>query len=470
MDIIVAGAGAGKTSSMARMVLDRYKGVTDGKIIYVIAYTNAAKDSIRKKIVELHGSIPNQVFIETSHAFLIREIIFPFNHLLFDQQFIQVSQYKLSDNPRYKAIKIKDLEANKIIHVEKVTERAKWIVCKKTRDKKITREKREKILGIISRYLDSVFIDEAQDIDEHFAEIIKMLDSKGIKMYLVGDPKQDLRGRSIFKEIVYTYKHRTEFIANNHRCPILHVNLANQYILEEERQIPQTSELGLVSFEFESQVSKDDFINPNNWDYVYIYKKNERFQTHVYDEGKEQNINYELKLLVGKSKVKKHEVDKTVYLLNKIIFDTLDQTNSNIPIFKIVEKHLDIKLEPQDMGKLGGALNLLREVPTGGEILVNSIDSIKGLEGDRCLFVLTTDLAAYLFKEKSDQNKMLNYLYVALTRAKKEIVFLITLEVESKYGKDALIEKFTEISVDRFMGTTTITVVSDKEAELVLHS
>ena len=53
----------------------------------------------------------------------------------FDQQFIQVSQYKLSDNPRYKAIKIKDLEANKIIHVEKVTERAKWIVCKKTRDK-----------------------------------------------------------------------------------------------------------------------------------------------------------------------------------------------------------------------------------------------------------------------------------------------------------------------------------------------
>ena len=59
-----------------------------------------------------------------------------------------------------------------------------------------------------------------------------------------------------------------------------------------------------MSFEFESQVSKDDFINPNNWDYVYIYKKNERFQTHVYDEGKEQNINYELKLLVGKSKVK----------------------------------------------------------------------------------------------------------------------------------------------------------------------
>ena len=64
---------------------------------------------------------------------------------------------------------------------------------------------------------------------------------------------------------------------------------------------------------------------------------------------------------------------------------------------------------------------------------------------------------------------MLNYLYVALTRAKRNCV-LITLEVESKYGKDALIEKFTEISVDRFMGTTTITVVSDKEAELVLHS
>ncbi|MDE9753469.1 UvrD-helicase domain-containing protein [Staphylococcus delphini] len=50
MRIIVAGAGAGKTTSMAEEVLNRYEKIKDGKIIYVITYTNAARDHIRKKL------------------------------------------------------------------------------------------------------------------------------------------------------------------------------------------------------------------------------------------------------------------------------------------------------------------------------------------------------------------------------------------------------------------------------------
>ncbi|WP_141495674.1 UvrD-helicase domain-containing protein [Bacillus toyonensis] len=59
------------------------------------------------------------------------------------------------------------------------------------------REKREKILGIVSKYLDSIFIDEAQDIDEHLLKAVTTLDGKGINICLVGNPKQDLRGINI---------------------------------------------------------------------------------------------------------------------------------------------------------------------------------------------------------------------------------------------------------------------------------
>lgn len=40
--------------------------------------------------------------------------------------------------------------------------------------------------------------------------------------------------------------------------------------------------------------------------------------------------------------------------------------------------------------------------------IVNTIESIKGQDGKNCLFILTTDLAAYLFGEKVLENKTKN--------------------------------------------------------------
>lgn len=450
MKIVVAGAGAGKTTSMAQVVLDRLEEVTDGKLIYVITYTNAARDRIREKIIGLNGTIPKQLFIETSHVFLLREFIFPFHHLLYEQQFTKVSQIKLSDNTGYKALKIKELTKNKIVHVEKVTETAKWIVCRKTRDKKATKEKREKILAIVSRYLDSIFIDEAQDMDKHLAEIIGVLNGKDIKMFLIGDPKQDLRGRNVFKEIISTYKQQVEYIPENHRSPITHVKLANTYISKEEMQSPQKTEVGKLSYVFECDVDIDDFINDTNWDYAFIYKKNERFITHANDQNIAlRNLSYELRSIVKKSIVNETEVDKFVYFLKKEILKDLDKVK-NYVIFTRLEKCLSTQLTPQDRGKLSESLNLNREAPIEEGILVNSIDSIKGLEGERCLFILTTELVSYLLFEKTEQNKMLNYLYVALTRSKSELTFLITKEVEEKYTKEFVSVALQNLGINKY--------------------
>lgn len=42
---------------------------------------------------------------------------------------------------------------------------------------------------------------------------------------------------------------------------------------------------------------------------------------------------------------------------------------------------------------------------------------------------------------------MKNYLYVALTRAKEELSFLITREVEEKYSREFLILKLNELKI-----------------------
>ncbi|WNR43013.1 UvrD-helicase domain-containing protein [Paenibacillus roseipurpureus] len=450
MKIVVAGAGAGKTTSMAQKVLDRLKERNNGKVIYVITYTNSARNRIREKITELYGSLPRKVFVETSHAFLLRELIFPFYHLLYGQQFNKVSQIKLSDNPGYRAMKIKELVDNKIIHVEKITEAAKWVVSRKTGDRSETIKKRERILQIILKYLDSVFIDEAQDIDNHFGKIIEVLHSKGINTYLVGDPKQDLRGRNALNELVNKYQEHVEYKPENNRCPISHVNLANTYIPIMQRQLPQKADFGTLSYVYESEIVKEeihDFVKESDWDYVYISKKNDRFITHANDRNETlSNLTYEIRQIVKRTTTVDTDIDKLVFILVKNVLKDLNK-ESNSAIFSKLQKSLSIELTRQDMGKLGEQLKINREAHLNIGILVNSIDSIKGLEGGKCLFILTTDLAEYLFQIKKDQNKTLNYLYVALTRSKKELVFLITHEVENKYGRIIVDEKLEGLNI-----------------------
>lgn len=51
------------------------------------------------------------------------------------------------------------------------------------------------------------------------------------------------------------------------------------------------------------------------------------------------------------------------------------------------------------------------------------------------MFILTKDLYPYFSKEKTDENKMKNYLYVGLTRSKEKLTILITKEIENKFKK-----------------------------------
>ena len=78
-------------------------------------------------------------------------------------------------------------------------------------------------------------------------------------------------------------------------------------------------------------------------------------------------------------------------------------------------------------------------------IIVQSIDKVKGLDNENCLFIISNELFPYLVGLKKENNKMNNYLYVGLTRSKENLTILITNEVVDKYGKKYVKEKIDYI-------------------------
>ena len=85
MRIEVAGAGSGKTSSMASRVLSEE--ILDGRVLFCVAFTNAAVLHIESKLVQMNGSVPSGVRVSTIHSFLNTEIVQPYYHLLFGKRY-----------------------------------------------------------------------------------------------------------------------------------------------------------------------------------------------------------------------------------------------------------------------------------------------------------------------------------------------------------------------------------------------
>jgi superfamily I DNA/RNA helicase len=452
MYIVVAGAGAGKTTSMAELVLSRLKEITDNRIIYVITYTNAARDIIKEKIKEKEGSIPSQLKVETIHSFLLNEVIYPFNHLIYADIYKSASQIPLSSKPAFKAVKKKELRGQNIIHVEDVTKTAKYLLCGKSNDTVKVKNRHDNALKILSSYLDSIYVDEAQDMDDELSEVLTKLVNYDINVNLIGDPKQDLRNRGAFRGII-TDVLTVEYKPDNHRCPSVHVDFSNSFIPTEEQQT-SSKEGGNLNYLLESKCSIQKEIENGVYDLVYIYQKNERFKTHKEDRNKSEKILfYELKSLASKaSSVNEKNIDQVAYVLFKKTVNTVKRNKTTETIFTGLERELSVIMNKNDKGKIGSAVSmfrtaLLKEAGT----LVDSIDAVKGLEGYNCLFIISTQLAPYLFKEVVDHNKMMNYLYVGLTRSKQDLTIMVTTEVEKKYGHKYIHEQLHELGIVELM-------------------
>lgn len=439
MEITIAGAGAGKTTTMANKIIEIHSTLKNDKKVFCLAFTNNAVRCINNKLKEYYGDIPNDIIVSTIHSFLYREFIKPYYYLLYSKQYEKISTVELPDNVRYKNKKIKELDDNNVIHQTVFPERAKWVIVQKSGDRKNIKEKRALILTIVKNYIGAICIDEAQDIDDHMYRILQKLDEIGIDIIMMGDPKQDLRGYGNLRKLADSFPDSTYYIKHCHRCPQKHLDLSNTIVVDEEKQSSDKTE-GIISIIFESEICYEKLLNSKVFDLCYISKRGNDFDTHLEEKRNPFNSICEEIELILKSKL---DVINDASL-NKCSIDAYILTKKLLEYYyKCFNKGESMKkIFPYDYLSKSQYAKIINSFPDNDLIqtnvhYVNSIDNIKGQEGTDCLFILTNDLAQYLLKKKTDDNKTKNKLYVALTRSLYSLTIFITRDVENKYGKEA---------------------------------
>lgn len=77
--LIVAAAGSGKTTYLVKRALE----IRDQKVL-ITTFTEANEREICKKMIEIHGSIPQNITVQTWFSFLIEHGVRPYQSFLFN--------------------------------------------------------------------------------------------------------------------------------------------------------------------------------------------------------------------------------------------------------------------------------------------------------------------------------------------------------------------------------------------------
>ncbi len=174
--LIIAAAGAGKTTYLINEALKH------DKEILITTYTEANENEIKKKFIEINGSIPKNVTIQTWFSMLLQHGVKPYQDYLTDKRINgmilvnqQSSLYVLESNvdEHYFSREYKIYSDKLSKFVFKCNEKSKGVVFDR-----------------LSRIYDYIFIDEVQDLAGYDLELIKLLFQTNSNIVLVGDPRQ----------------------------------------------------------------------------------------------------------------------------------------------------------------------------------------------------------------------------------------------------------------------------------------
>lgn len=446
MKVNVAGAGAGKTTKMAEHI-SRFK-IPEGKIVFCIAFTNAAANNITEKVEKMLGEVPNNIKISTIHTFLNQELIQPYYYLIYGQHFERISVINLPEKPKYKRSKLSELESVNILHQTQIPEKARFVAYKRSNDKKVNRIIRQKLIGFFAGYCAAIIVDEAQDISEDVKLVLKALDKAGVDIVLYGDPKQDIKGLGQFKKIIDDTK-EVSYISESFRCPQKHLNLSNILASEDEKQVAARNTEGSIKIVYESDIEDvHSFIDSGDYGLKYISMKRNRFETHKRKdiESRFETLRHEVhRAMTDKWDGQIHdlEINRGAFYITEVMIEAFDSgQNASDIISGWVGRHAFDRLSDKRFAQMASCF-IPKETENEDKPVVQSIESIKGLEAERCLFILTTDLAPYLFQYRTEDNKTSHLLYVALTRSLDQLTILITNEVEQAYSRQ-FINKYLE--------------------------
>jgi DNA helicase-2/ATP-dependent DNA helicase PcrA len=178
--IIIACAGSGKTTTLVSEALAN----CDHRIA-MVTYTNNNRREIAKRFGERNSGIPKHVDVMTWFEFLLRECARPYQRSKYDKKRIESLLFVNQQSALYVN------EANtgsyyfangELIYSDKI---AQFVIeCEKRSSKAVTAR--------LGQVYSGVFIDEFQDLAGWDLEVIEMLLRSGIRVTLVGDPRQHI--------------------------------------------------------------------------------------------------------------------------------------------------------------------------------------------------------------------------------------------------------------------------------------
>ncbi|MCU8042373.1 MULTISPECIES: UvrD-helicase domain-containing protein [unclassified Shewanella] len=438
IEVQIAGAGAGKTYGLAKTLIEHIVACTTHKKTFALTYTNSATAKIEQEIVKQHGFIPSNLCIQTVHSFLLNEIIYPFSSFTLGDMYNDASIMMLPSNVRFKNWHLKRLKDKNIIHAESVYNIAKQIVDETT-SKHSNRAKKAKVrrlLAILESCFDKIFIDEVQDLDDDALRFFEVLGSNDIDVYMIGDPKQAIKypqALDTFVKKVTPKEYANILPINNQtrRVPTEILAVSNSFCYEDQQQESLSEVVGELMY-IESVDRRYDKLLTNYIDakqLVCIDKKNGRYTT---SSTHKHAFPREIEEMIRESN---HKKDKTLFVkaaFSDFIDDAIDEDNKRA-ISKLIARH-SLTLNKQHFAQLHELCNSCTKNDV--QYKVQSIDSIKGLDADTCVIILSSNTLKYLTQNgigKANRfNKEWKRVYVALTRAKKRLVLALDHDLLAK--------------------------------------
>lgn len=183
--LVIAAAGSGKTTFLIKEALK-----TTTKRVLITTFTEANEAEIRKKFIEINGSIPENVYIQTWFSLLLQHGVKPYQSVILEeniQGLLLVNQksglkyrgkfpvYYPESDPRNHYF-----SKGMMIYSDKISK----FVCKAN----------DVVNGLIidrlSRIYPNIFIDEVQDLAGFDLEIVHLLLQSDSNLLMVGDPRQ----------------------------------------------------------------------------------------------------------------------------------------------------------------------------------------------------------------------------------------------------------------------------------------
>lgn len=460
IEIQIAGAGAGKTHGLSERIVECNNCSTSHKVIYAITYTNSAKKKISETIIKKYGYVPEKIKIETVHGFFLNEIIYPYSKYSLSEIFNNAVSFKLSEDFRWKNKKKNDLKKKNIIHNEDVFQKAKIIIDKSNskHGNKIKKARVDLIVSCISSKISHVFIDEAQDLDSDALKAFEILGLNNINTYMIGDPKQAIKHPKDFTVFIEQCRNKEsddyKILPNNNitkRLPNNIIKLSNVFCPSDQEQNVEEHKEGKAYYLTSNMSDFHKIIQDykSSGKLIFIEKKQDIYDTH----STSKDIFFPIALEERLRNLKKYShLDSNLFIIS-LLNELKIELESN-SIFIVLKRFQDkyCLMETAEYAELKEILNNSLN-NTKAKYLVSSIDAVKGLESDICIFILNENMFNYLTLNvdlDKHHNKIWKKLYVALTRTSNTLIFAVNENLFPNIPLNKIIEKLEQLNIVKY--------------------